>query len=133
MLRSVVLELTPPAERRATHRALAAQLDPERDLEARAWHLAEAAVGPEPAVAAALEAAAARAAARTGYAVAARLFERAAAFAGGPTGPAPTWWPPPRCGSRPATPRVRRRWWSASGPPARTGRCARRRPTCWAS
>ena len=119
VLRSVVLELTPPAERRATHRALAAKLDPERDLEARAWHLAEAAVGPEPAVAAALEAAAARAAARTGYAVAARLFERAAAFAGEPDragadllGAAQMWF---AAGDAPRAAAVVERVW-ASGP-----------------
>ncbi len=81
VLRPVLLELSAPAERRAAHRALAAALDPERDLEHRAWHLAEAAVGPDPEVAGALEGAAARAAGRTGYAAAAALFERAAAFA----------------------------------------------------
>jgi DNA-binding CsgD family transcriptional regulator len=81
VLRPVLLELSAPAERRAAHRAIAAALDPERDLEQRAWHLAEAAVGPDPDVAEALEGAAARAAGRTGYAAAAALFERAAAFA----------------------------------------------------
>ena len=81
ILRSAVLELTAPAERRDAHRALARALDPERDAEARAWHLAEAAIGPDPAVAAALEGAARLAAARTGYAAAAALLERAAAFA----------------------------------------------------
>jgi DNA-binding CsgD family transcriptional regulator len=80
VLRPVLLELSAPAERRAAHRAIAAALDPERDLEQRAWHLAEAAVGPDPDVAEALEGAAARAAGRTGYAAAAALFERAAAF-----------------------------------------------------
>jgi DNA-binding CsgD family transcriptional regulator len=80
VLRSVLLELSAPAERRDAHRALARAMDPERDLERRAWHLAEAAVGPDPEVAAALEGAAARAAERTGYAAAAALFERAAAF-----------------------------------------------------
>ena len=81
LLRSVVRELAGPAERREAHRALAGALDPERDLEQRAWHLAEATVGPDAEVALALEGAAARAAGRTGYAAAAGLFERAAAFA----------------------------------------------------
>jgi DNA-binding CsgD family transcriptional regulator len=80
VLRAAVLELAGPAERRAAHRALAAAVDPERDLEARAWHLAEAAVGPDEDAAAALEAAAGRAAARTGYATAARALQRAASL-----------------------------------------------------
>ncbi len=84
VLRSVMRELAEPAERRAAHRALAGALDPERDAEARAWHLAEASVGPDDEVADALEGAAARAAGRTAYAAAARLFERAALAAPSP-------------------------------------------------
>ena len=78
LLRPIVLELMDPAERREAHRALAEALDPDRDVEQRAWHLAEAIVGPDDVAAAALEAAATRAAARTGYATAATFLERAA-------------------------------------------------------
>jgi DNA-binding CsgD family transcriptional regulator len=83
VLRSVVLELTPPLDRRAAHQALAAVLDPEHDSEARAWHLAEAAVGPDEEAAAALEEAAERAAQRTGYAAAVSALVRAAALSSG--------------------------------------------------
>jgi DNA-binding CsgD family transcriptional regulator len=81
IVRSVVLELGTPEERREAHRALAEALRSEDAVEQRAWHLAEAAAGPDEDVGAALEAAAAHAAARTGYSAAAGLLERAAAFA----------------------------------------------------
>jgi hypothetical protein len=56
LIRSATVQLTSPTERRLAHRALAAALagDPER----RAWHLAEAATGPDEAVAQALDEAA---------------------------------------------------------------------------
>ncbi|GAA4263561.1 LuxR family transcriptional regulator [Dactylosporangium darangshiense] len=56
LIRSAIVQMTPPGERRAAHRALAAALtgDPER----RAWHLAEAATRPDEAVARALDEAA---------------------------------------------------------------------------
>jgi DNA-binding CsgD family transcriptional regulator len=78
LLRSVAVDLADPTERRAAHRALAGALADEVELEQRAWHVAEAAVGPDEEAAALLEAAAARAAARTGYAAAASALERAA-------------------------------------------------------
>ena len=56
LIRSAIVQTSSPSERRAAHQALAAALagDPDR----RAWHLAEAAVGPDEAVARALEEAA---------------------------------------------------------------------------
>ena len=53
---SALVHGTPPSERRAAHRALAAEFagDPER----RAWHLAQAATGPDESVARALDEAA---------------------------------------------------------------------------
>ncbi|WP_426513444.1 AAA family ATPase [Dactylosporangium sp. McL0621] len=53
LIRSAIVQATPPDERRSAHLALAAALtdDPGR----RAWHLAEAATGPDESVARALE------------------------------------------------------------------------------
>lgn len=86
LVRSAAIELAPPEQRRAAHRALAGALDRERDAEQRAWHLAEATVGPDEETAAALEAAAMRAAARTGYAAAASALEGAAGLSAAPGG-----------------------------------------------
>ena len=66
------------AERRAAHLALADVLAGGEDEERRAWHLATAAVGPDPEVARGLEHVARRARARGAYASAAAAFERAA-------------------------------------------------------
>lgn len=62
LMRSAVVEMAPPAERRAAHRALADMWaeQPER----RAWHLAEATIEPDESVAALLQAAAQRILAR---------------------------------------------------------------------
>ena len=64
----------PAADRRAAHRALAGAVSGE----ARAWHLADAAVGHNEEAATALEEVAGGAAARRAYAGAADAFERAA-------------------------------------------------------
>ncbi|MEZ5102356.1 MAG: AAA family ATPase [Thermoleophilia bacterium] len=70
----------PADDRRRAHRALAAI----ETGAAAAWHPAAAAVGPDAEAAAALEAVAAEAAARRGYAVAADALERAGRLTGEP-------------------------------------------------
>ena len=66
-----------PTDRRLIHSALANALETE-DPSRRAWHLAEAAAGPDEAAATALEDAARAAYARSGYRSAAAMLERAA-------------------------------------------------------
>jgi DNA-binding CsgD family transcriptional regulator len=80
LARSAIYGDAPRGQRREAHRALADAL-PDRDADRRAWHLAEAAVGPDDAAASALEQAGARARERSAYAVAAAAFERAARLA----------------------------------------------------
>jgi DNA-binding CsgD family transcriptional regulator len=75
LARSAAARAVPAADRRAAHRALAAV---PTDPDLRAWHLAEAAIGPDAEAAAALDAAARRARTRSAYAAAARASERAA-------------------------------------------------------
>lgn len=76
LMRSSVVHMSPSVVRRAGHRALAEVLaaDPER----QAWHLADAADGPDEAAARAMEHAAGRALNRGGAAEAATALSRAA-------------------------------------------------------
>lgn len=84
LIRSAVYHDAGPAARRAAHRALASALTAVADADRRAWHLGQAADGPDEAVAVELERSAGRAAGRAGPAAAAAALTRAAELSATP-------------------------------------------------
>ena len=80
LVRAAIYAAAEPAQRRAAHAAVAAAMAEPEYEDARAWHLAEAAVEPDDEVADALERSADRARLIGGYATAVGVLQRSAAL-----------------------------------------------------
>ncbi|HEY8622306.1 MAG TPA: LuxR C-terminal-related transcriptional regulator, partial [Casimicrobiaceae bacterium] len=78
LARAAIYHSASPADRRATHKALADVMTDPDDIDRRAWHLAAAASGWDPAAATALEGTARRAHESTGYAASASAWTESA-------------------------------------------------------
>ncbi|WAC94144.1 helix-turn-helix transcriptional regulator [Mycobacterium sp. Aquia_213] len=84
LARSAIYRGATSRRRQEVERVLASVLDDATDADRKAWHLANAAAGPDEDVASAVHGAAERARTRGGHATAATAFERAAALTAAP-------------------------------------------------